>query len=92
MQEVDFSEPEVRRKEINDWVKDITKGNILDLIPQNSIFPDTTAVLVNAAYFKGFWDTKFDKEQTQVKTFNGATPADVKMMAIKDRFNYGSLN
>ena len=48
-------------------------------------------VLVNAAFFKGFWAHKFDKEDTRNETFNGATPADVEMMSVSGRFNAGEL-
>lgn len=90
IEKVDFSASETRRQEINAWVEEITQNNIKDLIPSGAITPSTVLVLANAAFFKGFWETKFNKQNTYKATFNGAKSADVEMMSIEDRFNYGS--
>lgn len=57
----------------------------------NSIFPSTKAVLANAAFFKGQWVTKFNKANTEKKMFNGATPTEVDMMTVEDKFIYGQF-
>lgn len=89
IKKVDFTDAETRRQEINAWVEEVTQNHIKDLLPMNSILPSTKAVLTNAAFFKGLWATKFDKHNTQTKTFNCATPADVEMMTVKSKFTYG---
>ena len=91
IEKVDFSNPEARRQEINAWVEEVTRNHIKDLIPAGSIRQGTQFVLANAAYFKGLWLNKFDKQNTKVETFNGATPADVEMMSLQGKFNYGAL-
>ena len=59
------SNPEVVRKEINDWVSNVTKNNIQDFLPANSIDESTDAVLANAVYFKGLWQSQFLPENTK---------------------------
>ncbi|XP_027379965.1 serpin B6-like isoform X1 [Bos indicus x Bos taurus] len=70
MEELDFiSATEQSRKHINTWVAEKTEGKIRDLLPANSVNPMTRLVLVNAVYFKGNWDTEFNKEHTEERPF-----------------------
>ena len=70
LEKVDFkTDPEAVRKRINDWVSDQTVGNIRDLLPMNTVDASTDAVLVNAVYFKGLWQSKFMPERTKRKVF-----------------------
>lgn len=87
---VDFSEPEARRTEINAFVENVTKQYIKELLPPGSIQSSTNAVLANAAFFKGFWKTKFDK--TEMKHFNGESSTPVEMMHVHGKFNVGVLD
>lgn len=89
---LDFeSEPELCRIRINEFIENITKNNIRDLLPAGSIKTDTNMVLANAASFKGIWMTKFDKGNTKKKIFyqHGQLPVYVEMMKQKGNFNYG---
>lgn len=89
---LDFaSNPEQCRSQINTFVEDVTKNNIKDLLPPGSISTETKVVLANAAYFKGNWASKFDKEDTQKKIFyeHSRMPVYVDMMKQKGYFNYG---
>lgn len=61
---------EPTRKEINQWVSDETEDKIKDLLPEDSIGPDTRMVLVNAIYFKADWLDQFDANDTFDNTFN----------------------
>ncbi|KAF7803113.1 serpin-ZX-like [Senna tora] len=58
------------KDEVNSWVKNATKGLIRQLVPSGSLDEDTKLVLVNALYFKGSWDQKFDPSITKTKPFN----------------------
>ncbi|ELR63059.1 Serpin B6 [Bos mutus] len=70
MEELDFvCATEESRKHINTWVAEKTEGKIRDLLPANSVNPMTRLVLVNAIYFKGNWDTQFNKEHTEERPF-----------------------
>lgn len=89
---LDFAaEPEKCRSQINTFVEEVTKNNIKDFLPQGSINTDTNVILANAAYFKGNWLSKFDKEETQKKIFyeHSRMPVYVDMMKQRGNFNYG---
>ncbi len=71
MRLTDFmNEPDVARREINNWVSDQTKDKIKDLIPQGVLDALTRLVLVNAIYFKAGWEYPFDKSLTEDGPFN----------------------
>lgn len=59
-----INQAEPARKEINNWVSDETEDKINDLLPEDSVGPDTRMVLVNAIYFKADWLTQFDANST----------------------------
>lgn len=64
---------------------------IKDLLPPGSIDKATNLVLVNAAYFKGIWENKFDPELTKPEVFY-ITPSKqtiVDMMHVEATFNHG---
>lgn len=66
---VDFGEPEAARDRINTWVQRKTRGKIVNLLPPQSLSPESRMVLTNAIYFKGLWRTPFDKKQTRPQPF-----------------------
>jgi serpin B len=57
--ELNFSEPEVACKEINDWFSDNTNNNINDLLHPDDVAA-AVLVITNALYFKGTWASVFD--------------------------------
>ena len=60
-QELDLDKSEEASRTINQWIKEQTEGKIKDLIEPNILDRLTKLVLVNAVYFKGEWEQKFDK-------------------------------
>lgn len=64
-----INESELSRSKINKWVEDNTNKKIKDLIQANTIDNSTRLVLVNALYFKGAWQNKFDKEKNTTENF-----------------------
>ena len=67
---VDYREnPEKSRVMINDWVEEKTYHKIKDLIPSGIINKQTRLVLTNAIYFKGDWQTAFEKNRTNEDNF-----------------------
>ncbi|XP_030148092.1 serpin B3 isoform X1 [Lynx canadensis] len=93
VESVDFQNAaEETRKKINSWVESQTNGKIKDLLPENSL-ESTVLVLVNAVYFKGLWDKKFDKKYTVEEKFwlNKDTSKPVQMMKQSSVFNFTSL-
>ena len=61
---------EPARLTINDWVSERTEDRIKDLLPENSINPNTRMVLVNAIYFKADWLEQFDADSTRDGVFH----------------------
>lgn len=86
------AEFEAARQMINLWVEEQTAQRIKDMLPSGSLNADTRAVLVNAVYFKGDWDSKFKTEKTEPGMFTTADDEKipVKMMYQKGKFFFGS--
>ncbi len=68
--QVDFKgATEAARLTINEWVGQKTENKIKDLLQPGVLKPTTRLVLTNAIYFKGDWQTPFDKDRTEVEDF-----------------------
>lgn len=75
---------------INKWASDKTNGKIKKVLDQ--IQPQHVMFLLNALYFKGDWQTRFDPKKTQDAPFrleNGQSK-NVKMMYAESDFKVGS--
>lgn len=80
-------------KEINDFVNESTRGNIPTILNPGDITGDTKIVLTNAAFFKGSWASKFDKEDTKREIFY-SSPIEmnfVEMMSKNASYNHGEF-
>ncbi|MEG4113588.1 MULTISPECIES: serpin family protein [unclassified Microcoleus] len=64
--EIDFTSPQAPSI-INKWVSQKTQGKIDQIVEEISL--DPVLFLIDAIYFKGNWQTPFDKSQTANKTF-----------------------
>ncbi|XP_067857863.1 serpin B6-like isoform X2 [Heptranchias perlo] len=87
---VDFLEgAEEARIQINSWVEGQTEGKIQNLLAQGTIDQQSKLVLVNAVYFKGNWEKKFDEKYTEERPFRYTEDESkpVKMMYQKGKFN-----
>jgi serpin B len=83
LNEVDFmADTEDVRQEINGWVSDQTNERILELIPEDSLKPETVLALVNALYLNASWFEPFDEASTVDETFTrlDGTGVDVPLM------------
>ena len=92
IERVDFvNNTENVRKEINHWVEQKTESFIKNLIPEHELSPATRFVLVNAIYFFGTWEKKFDPEMTSSIPFwkESKESVDLSMMNQTDNFMYG---
>ncbi|NWZ27331.1 SPB6 protein, partial [Asarcornis scutulata] len=70
LEQTDFKNAsEDSRKQINGWVEEKTEGKIKNLLAEGIIDSMTRLVLVNAIYFKGNWEKRFDKENTNERLF-----------------------
>lgn len=81
---------EKARQIINNWVEDKTKEKIKDLIPKGLLDQLVRLVLTNAIYFKGNWESQFDKDLTKEAPFYLLSGETVKtpMMHQKHEFGY----
>lgn len=84
---IDFNSPDAPKK-INSWVKDKTKGKIDKIVDQ--IKPEAVLFLINAVYFKGRWQEKFDPKMTRDDKFypDNGDPVSVRMMMRSGKFRY----
>lgn len=92
LHKVDFiKEQQAAVDRINSWVRNKTHDKI-DGILETPISRDTELVFLNAMYFKGDWNTKFDKNLTEKRPFfsGGRIPIKVETMSRKIRVGYGS--
>ncbi len=91
LNQVDFKgSTEAARLTINHWVEQKTANKIQDLLQPGALRSSTRLVLTNAIYFKGDWQTQFDKAQTKDEDFH-VSPAQTKKAPLMHRegaFNY----
>ncbi|MEG4290149.1 serpin family protein [Microcoleus sp. C2C3] len=85
--ELDFINPQAISI-INNWVSQKTQGKIDRIV--DKISPGGVLFLINAIYFKGNWQTPFDKSQTANKTFSltDGSSKQHPMMSQKGNFGY----
>jgi serpin B len=91
LNQVDFkTSTEAARLTINRWVEQKTEDKIKDLLQPGALKPSTRLVLTNAIYFKGDWQTPFDKAQTKTEDFHSspATTIQAPLMHREGGFNY----
>ncbi|XP_036414153.1 leukocyte elastase inhibitor-like isoform X2 [Colossoma macropomum] len=90
LETVDFkSNAEAARVNINTWVEKHTQKKIKDLLAEGDVDQLTRLVLVNAIYFKGNWDRKFESNKTVEVNFqlNKKDTKPVQMMHQKAKFH-----
>nr|CAD7461101.1 unnamed protein product [Timema tahoe] len=89
--QIDFlGDPENSRLAINEWVEQQTKRLIKNLISEGKVTSSTSLVLVNAAYFKGLWQSQFLAQHTRKEVFfiSASEQTLVPMMKQKGTFNH----
>ena len=86
---LDFKQKEASRNTINGWCSKQTNGMIPGVL--NEVDPEMFAYLLNAIYFKGSWTWKFDKNESQERTFHLESGAEkqVWMMEKERKYDYG---
>lgn len=91
---LDFrTQTEQARQTINAWVEEHTARKITNLIPSASTLTGARLVLTNAVYFKGDWQSPFDKSQTKDEDFHVTAGRAVKapFMHKKAHFGYAAV-
>ncbi|XP_057556687.1 serpin B11-like isoform X1 [Hippopotamus amphibius kiboko] len=70
LQTADFEQSvEEARKTINAWVESKTDGKVTNLFEKGTLDASCVMVLVNAIYFKGQWQNKFQERDTVKSRF-----------------------
>lgn len=84
---LNFADPKAKTT-INNWVSKSTKGKIPSIIDQ--IQRDQVLFLINAIYFKGLWEKKFDKALTKNEPFHllSGSQKQAPMMSQSGTYNY----
>ncbi len=89
---VDFkTDSDGARKTINAWVEKETQDKITDLIPPGALTAATRLVLTNAIYFKGTWESPFEKAATQDQPFHLSGGADKNAAMMHRTGTYGYM-
>ena len=92
LHELNFqSDSQEARKTINAWAEKETAGKIRDLMPPDSVGPDTVLVLTNAIYFKGDWEKQFKKEHTRDGPFHVSADKTVTVPLMTQRARFRRL-
>ncbi|KAM0892494.1 hypothetical protein ACQ4PT_025715 [Festuca glaucescens] len=79
--------PDVSRNSINQWFEAATAGLIKDFLPCGSVSAATRCILGNALYFKGVWESKFDAQLTQPRTFHLPANREVRVPFMSSRLS-----
>ena len=89
---VDFiGDPDGSRLQINQWVSDVTRTRIKDLLKKSDVTPSTRLVITNAIYFKGDWALPFNSKLTKKGKFSvlDGGKVEVPFMSQMGRFAVG---
>ncbi|KAM7342274.1 serine protease inhibitor 42Dd-like isoform 1-T1 [Cochliomyia hominivorax] len=90
---LDFTKGKEVAQKINKWVEQETENKIKNLLQPDAVNNDTSAILVNAIYFKGIWFYPFSNESTTKRSFyiNNKESQQVDMMFQDGSFGYVQL-
>ncbi|CAG7786209.1 unnamed protein product [Allacma fusca] len=86
--QLDFSKSAESAQIINGWVEQITRNKIQNLVSPDDLNALTRLVLVNAIYFKGLWENKFDPEYTRQEQFYVSPTKNVTVDMMKKESDY----
>lgn len=95
MRNIDFSNTYEAARTVNEWANTKTRGNIPQVITEQNLSPDMAMMLMNAIYFKGTWQYKFNQSETNKRAnFERAhnTGMPVHMMSQTNRLRFGETN
>lgn len=88
---LNFSDSQGAKRTINNWVNKHTKTKIPEIVDE--VMPDHVMFLINAIYFYGQWQNKFDAKDTKKEAFypESGSEVDVNMMHQEASLGY-SIN
>lgn len=92
LENIDFSDTTNAVEEINNWVKEKTRGNIQEIVSEQNLSPDMSMLLLNAIYFKGTWRYKFNETKRTSFEKSKNNKMSVNMMQQTNRLRFGEIN
>ncbi|XP_055316923.1 serine protease inhibitor 42Dd-like [Sitodiplosis mosellana] len=94
IESVDFAKRDDTAQAINHFVEEKTQGKIKELIQPNMLTSDSGIILLNAIYFKGDWERKFNEKFLTKQNFHNSETETVSVdfMHIEDEFNFALLD
>ncbi|XP_044015977.1 antichymotrypsin-2-like isoform X2 [Aphidius gifuensis] len=89
---LDFNNADAASDKINAWAESKTNNLIKDVVTPKTV-RKAEMLLINAVYFKGNWNTKFDPKKTNTQSFYRSKNnlVNVSMMHLTSNFNYGQI-
>jgi len=87
---LDFGQPAVAAKAINDWTSQKTRTRIPEIVTPADLRGPVPLVLTNAVHFNGKWKTPFDRKLSHDATFSrlDGTTLTVRMMSHTGMHDY----
>lgn len=73
-------------KQINTWIEGKTNGLIKDMV--DKLDDNTVMLLINAIYFKGIWNSKFDKANTVNRSFYKSDGITIEVPMMKQKSDF----
>jgi len=92
IQNIDVGEPKAAAEKINNWVEEMTKNKIKNLIDESMINMDTRLILVNAIYFKSDWSKEFKNSPKMIFKVSCSSKVKVPMMTKRDEVFFANLD
>ncbi|XP_055633968.1 uncharacterized protein LOC129774277 [Toxorhynchites rutilus septentrionalis] len=95
IQDVDFSDTQQAVHTVNDWANHATRGSIPEVVTEQNLDPEISILLLNAIYFKGTWQYKFNETDTNKHGTFEVTKDQrmpVQMMSQSNRLRFGEIN
>ncbi|XP_040289019.1 LOW QUALITY PROTEIN: serpin B5 [Bufo bufo] len=88
------SRAEEARKQINNSVKDLTDGNMENVLAEGLLNENTNMILLGASYYKGKWLYKFNESETKECDFyvTKTETKPVQMMQLEARLGVRRIN
>lgn len=85
---------EEARNQINTSIKDLTDGNVVDVLAEGLLNENTNMLLLGAAYYKGNWLYKFNESETKEGDFHvtKTETKPVQMMQLDARLSIRTVN
>lgn len=87
---IDFSDAEGAKRTMNNWVNKQTNGKIPEIVDE--VTPDHVMFLINAIYFYGQWQNKFDAKNTKNEAFYPESGNEVKVNMMHQEASLGCFS